>query len=130
MSSFLKNPTVVIVAGYFPKLTTTILAVVCFALGMIWAYGIQPVNFFNGSPAQLEQSFQDQWVLGAAGRYASRNSDAFAGNVQGMLQSVDDPAGIVAGLQNSDEFQAYLQSDPQFAAEFNGLVTQAQAQAP
>lgn len=130
MSSFLKNPTVQIVAGYFPKLSTIILAVVCFALGMIWAYGIQPVQYFDGSPAQLEQSFQDQWVLGAAGRYASRNSDDFNGNVLGMLRSVDNPQAVVDSLQNNPEFQTYVNSDPNYAAAFGNLVAQAQEQAP
>ncbi|MEO1665496.1 MAG: hypothetical protein AAFU54_12735 [Chloroflexota bacterium] len=116
MSSFLKNPTVAIVAGYFPKLTTTALAVVCFALGMIWAYAIAPVQYIDGNAAQLEQSFQDQWVMGAAGRWAARNAE-IDDLIRNLLAEVDDPQVIVASLQ----------SDPNYAAEAN-LLTDAQFQ--
>ncbi len=127
MSSFLKDPTVQIVAGYFPKLTTIILAVVSFALGLIWAYGIQPVQYVNGDPSQLEQSWQDQWVVGAAGRLSNANANSVEPSVEAMLQAVDDPAGIVNRLIN----------DPNYAAEagilsapaFQGVVQRAQPNA-
>lgn len=130
MSSFLKNPTVQIVAGYFPKVSTIVLAVVCFALGMIWAYGIQPVRYVNGDPSQLEQSFQDQWVLGAAARYTARNFDGEAAALtQALLERVDDPAGIVNELRNTPELanEAVWLNDPQFdqilqAAQPNAAV--------
>jgi hypothetical protein len=126
MSSFLKNPTVQIVLGYFPKVTTIALAVVCFALGMVWAYGIAPVQYVNGDPSQLQQSFQDQWVAGAAGRYAARNADN-SGNVLGMLQAVDDPQGIVQRLQTDPAYSAI--ADALTQPEFQQLVQQAQPEA-
>ena len=126
MSSLLKNPTVQIVLGYFPKPTTILLAAVCFALGMVWAYGIAPVQYVNGSPAQLEQSFQDQWVLGAAGRLAALNS-ANEGRIQALLEEVDDPAAIVAALQGDPAYSDEV--DILNSAAFQQLVQQAQPEA-
>lgn len=126
MSSFLKNPTVQIVLGYFPKVTTVALAVICFALGMVWAYGIAPVQYVNGDPSQLQQSFQDQWVAAAAGRYAARNANNDQ-NVQQMLQAVDNPQEIVQRLQTDPAYSAI--ADALTRPEFQQLVQQAQAEA-
>lgn len=128
MSSFLKNPTVQVVMNYFPTPSTILLATLCFALGMVWAYGVRPVRYVNGSPAQLEQSFQEQWVLGAAARLAELNSNN-PDRVERLLEAVDDPTGIAETLRadpaysdeidalNSPGFQQLLQQAQPDAAE-------------
>jgi hypothetical protein len=130
MLSFFKNPTVQIVMGYFPKPSTILFAMITFALGMVWAYAIAPVQYVNGEPAQLQQSFQDQWVLGAAGRYANRNANTDA-NIVALLSLVDDPAGIANRLRQIPPEDPNYTPDIQFLNDpgLQPLVDTAQAEA-
>ena len=114
--SILKDPTVKIVAGYFPKFTTLALAVISFALGMVWAYVISPTTFVDGDPVQLAQPWQDEWVRGLEARYVNRNAqiDAY---ILDLLAKVDSPEEIV--------LRTGLNADP----EFTQLVQQAQLNA-
>jgi len=117
--SIIKDSTVKIVAGYFPKITTLALVVLSFAMGLVWAYVISPTTFVDGDPVQLEQAWQDEWVLLLEARYVSyvdRNAqiDEY---ILDLLEKVDNPEEII--LRNG------LNTDPQFVE----LVQQAQGNA-
>ncbi|MFZ4826261.1 MAG: hypothetical protein ACOYLB_02795 [Phototrophicaceae bacterium] len=114
--SILKDPTVRIVAGYFPKFTTLALAVISFALGMVWAYVISPTTFVDGDPVQLAQPWQDEWVRGLEARYVNRNAQIDAYILE-LLAKVDNPEEIM--------LRTGLNADP----EFTQLVQQAQVNA-
>ncbi|PJF23227.1 MAG: hypothetical protein CUN56_02035 [Phototrophicales bacterium] len=69
--------------------------VLSFLFGMIWAYVVFPVSFYNGAPHQMSKSAQKIWVEMAAGSYygAGRIYDADA--VRGVLAYVDDPEALI-----------------------------------
>jgi len=117
MQAILQNPFLKYLYGFLPKLTTVILATVCFAIGMVFAYAT--ISFVDGDPRQLEQSWQDQWVISTEARFRAANNQAAAepGNIVNLLAAVDNPQEIVErlGLGNG---------------QFQQLAQQAQEQAP
>ena len=90
-----------------PTRQTVFLLVVAFIIGLIWAYALAPISYYDGDPSQLDQSWQDEWVRLLADRYAAVASTSATGNdfdtsmVQ-LLAAVDDPVGIVDRLQLPD----------------------------
>lgn len=70
-----------------------------FLLGLIWAYNIAPVWFYDAHPSQLEQSWQDNWVTLINDRYVSGNVDG--AEIQQLLQAVDAPDEIATRLDLS-----------------------------
>lgn len=107
---------IALLKSYLPQRNTVILITVGFIIGMIWAYGVFPVQYVNGEPAQLEQSWQDQWVLGLAARWENRNADNST-DIRNLLGSIDEPVAVVNQLDITD-------------SQFNQLAQEAQAQAP
>lgn len=94
MQAILQNPFLKYLFGFFPKLTTVILATVCFALGLIFAYGT--VSWVDGDPSRLHQSWQNEWVRGLEARLRAPQSQADGqANIAALLGAVDDPVGII-----------------------------------
>jgi hypothetical protein len=116
MQAILQNPFLKYLYGFLPNPTTVIFFAVTFTLGMVFAYGT--ISFVNGEPVQLEQSWQEQWVIGVEARFRAANNQQAANpeNIVNLLRAVDDPATIAQELQLGN-------------AEFQQLAQQAQEQA-
>src|SRR5689334_20517754 len=89
---------VILLKPYMPKPKTIIMLLVGFLIGLIWAYAIAPTIYYNADPNTLHQSWQDEWVKLLAQRYAANPNTGQ--DMPGLLAQVDDPAGIVARLEN------------------------------
>jgi hypothetical protein len=92
-----------VIKTYVPKPGLVIAVVVAFLIGLIWAYALDPVVYYDGDPWTLGQSWQDEWVRLAAERYdyaASRSvlTDEFRAGVVDTLSRVDNPVEIVNRL--------------------------------
>lgn len=78
-------------------------------IGLIWAYLIAPVVYYDADPNTLHQSWQDQWVKLLADRRAAANSNV-DNEITLLLQEVDDPVGIIDRLiTQQPEYAARLQ---------------------
>lgn len=79
-----------------PTKNTVILLVVGMLIGMISAYALFPVVFYNADPSQMSEINRDQWVkMVAASHLAQMYSDA---DVTALLQQVENPAATVDRL--------------------------------
>jgi hypothetical protein len=87
----------VVLRPFMPAGKTVALLVVGVIIGLIWAYAISPVIFYDSDPSTLEQSWQDEWVKLLADRNANANADVTANIVQ-LLATIDDPLGTVDRL--------------------------------
>ncbi len=107
MQAILQNPFLKYLYGFFPKLTTVIFGAICFTVGMVFAYAT--INFVDGDPVQLEQSWQEEWVRGLEARFRAPNSEADqqTENIVDLLRRVDDPLAIAQSNSIGDaQFQA------------------------
>ena len=85
-----------------------------FLLGLLWAYNIAPVRFFDAHPSQLAQSWQDNWVTLINDRYVSGNADS--AEIQQLLTAVDAPDKIATRLKLSPGLVALaVQAAPEAA---------------
>jgi hypothetical protein len=79
-----------------PTKQTIILLLVGLLIGIVWGYVLAPVQYYDGTPNQLNQTDRDQWIkLVSASYYAGMYDDA---TVTALLQRVEDPAGSIARL--------------------------------
>ncbi len=88
---------VIVLKPYMPSLKLIGTLLFGFFIGLIVAYALRPVIYFDGDPRTLHQSWQDQWVLMLADRYAARDRDIDADMID-RLDDVDDPLGTVNRL--------------------------------
>lgn len=115
---------------YIPKRGLVIGVVLAFLIGLVWGYGLDPVQFYNGDPSRLGQGWQDEWVRLIADRYklATSNSvitDEFRASITSLLRSVDNPSEIISrlGLSELNEFAAAAQQGSPSAPQPNILAT-------
>lgn len=81
-----QNPTAIAVAA----------AVFAMLFGIIWGYGIRPVQYYNGAPYQMNSAARDQWIqMVAAAREAGFYSDQ---DILSLLNQVENPAGNIDRL--------------------------------
>lgn len=81
-----QNPTAIAVAA----------AVLAMLFGIIWGYGIRPVQYYNGAPYQMNSAARDQWIqMVAAAREAGFYSDQ---DILSLLNQVENPAGNIDRL--------------------------------
>jgi hypothetical protein len=80
-----------------PKRKTVLVLVIGFFLGLLWAYVVAPVIYYDGDPRTLHQNFQDEWVKLLADRQDATNAD-LTDHIANLLTYVDDPLGIVDTL--------------------------------
>ena len=100
MDAILKNPFLQYLFGFLPKVKTVILATVCFALGLLFAYST--VSWVDGDPSRLHQSWQDQWALGIAARLRSPSVTEPRDTPQiliELLSAIDNPVEVVDRLK-------------------------------
>ncbi|MFQ3646944.1 MAG: hypothetical protein SNJ83_02605 [Aggregatilineales bacterium] len=83
-----------------PSKTTVALLVVGLLLGLLWGYGLAPIEFAGANPHRLNQSARDQWVLMAAGNFDRLFYDE--AETARLLAQIEDPAGTVARLLQSE----------------------------
>lgn len=82
-----------------PRRRTVLALVVGVLLGLMWAYLIAPVVFYDADPNSLHQTWQDEWVKLLADRNAAANADV-SQQITLLLRQVDDPVGIINRLIN------------------------------
>lgn len=97
----------VVLQPSMPSRSTVLLVVLVFFIGLLWAYLISPIIYYNGDPSQLEQSWQNEWVRLLADRYAAVTNTSATGpefdqSIVNLLSAVDDPLGIVEAQGISD----------------------------
>ncbi|MBI5666590.1 MAG: hypothetical protein HZC41_01160 [Chloroflexi bacterium] len=106
-----------VIKPYIPKPRQVIVVVLAFLFGLVWAYALDPVVFFNADPSQLSQSWQDEWVRLVAANYDANTANAAPSedlnqNTIILLRAVDNPQEITSrlGLTQIDDLAA--QADP------------------
>lgn len=103
----------IVIEPSMPTKQTVILLVVGLIVGLIWGWGIRPVEFYDASPNQLSQAAQDQWIKSVA---VAHDTQTFYPDdrATALLMVVSDPASAVtrmlldAGIDPADA--AALQS--------------------
>lgn len=115
---------------YVPKRGLIIAVVLAFLFGLVWGYGLDAVQYYNGNPSQMGQSWQDEWVRLIADRYTlaeqtSVPSEEFKASIIALLRSVDDPQEIVSrlGLTDLTELAAQAQQGSPTAPQPNIIAT-------
>ncbi|MBZ0292862.1 MAG: hypothetical protein K8L99_09905 [Anaerolineae bacterium] len=106
-----------------PSRQTILILVLAFIFGLIWAYAISPTIYYNGDPSQLDQSWQNEWVINVAARYeraqtAGIPSDELRQQTVRLLAAVDNPLGIAnaQGLTDPDFLALAQEAQPGKAA--------------
>ena len=94
-----------------PKRKTVLVLVMGFLIGLLWAYVVSPVIYYDGDPRTLHQNFQDEWVKLLADRQDATNAD-LTDHIASLMTYVDDPLGIVDRLL----------ADPAEAENYNKLL--------
>lgn len=97
----------VVLKPSMPSRSTVLIVVLAFIIGLLWAYAISPIIYYDGDPSQLEQGWQNEWVRLLADRYAAVTATAttspeFDQSIVNLLAAVDDPLGIVDALGITD----------------------------
>lgn len=96
----------IVIQPQLPKPRTIGLLTLAFLVGMIWAYGVAPARFYNGSPSQMSAGGRDQWVKLVAGSYtAGLYSDQ---QTLLLLQQIENPAGTVNRLIGTETGQVQV----------------------
>lgn len=115
---------------YVPKTGLIIAVVLAFLVGLIWGYGLDPIQYYNGDPSEMGQSWQDEWVRLVADRYTMATQTSvptpeFRNSIVALLRSVDNPTEIVnrLGLTQLTELAAEAQQGSPVAPQPNILAT-------
>lgn len=92
-----------VIKPYIPKPRQVLAVVLAFLFGLVWAYVLDPVIFFNADPGQLSQGWQDQWVRLVGDSYALNTANAAPSaeldqNTIILLRAVDNPQEVVSRL--------------------------------
>ena len=113
----------IILEPSMPSRQTVLILVIAFIIGLLWAYTLGRIVYYDGDPSQLEQGWQDEWVLLLADRYASVTSTSATGpefdaSIVALLSAVDNPLGIAQanGITNPAFLQLAQQAEPGKAA--------------
>lgn len=86
----------IVIQPQLPSMRSLIFMTIAFVLGLIWAYMMVPVKFYDAAPAQLSASHRDQYIKLIAGSYDAR----LYGDEQvvKLLSRVEDPAKTIERL--------------------------------
>lgn len=103
-----------------PKRKMVAALVIGVLLGLLWAYVLQPVIFYDADPVSLHQSWQDEWVKLLADRSEAANADVRE-EITLLLREVDDPVGTVSRL---------ISEQPAYAARLQAILPLAEAAQP
>jgi len=89
----------IVILPQLPKPRTALLLVLAFLFGMIWAYVIDPVQFYNGAPYQLSDEWRDRYVIAVA---SARQAEAYTDDqIVALLSQVENPSATVERLIQS-----------------------------
>ncbi len=109
----------IVLEPYMPSRQTILILILAFIFGLIWAYALSPVVYYNGDPSQLEQGWQNEWVINLAARYERAEaqgvpSDELRQQIVRLLAAVDDPLGIAnaQGITNPDFLALAQEAQP------------------
>lgn len=83
-----------------PTKSTVALLVVGLLIGLLWGYGLAPIEFAGANPHRLNQSARDQWILMAAGNFDRLFYDE--AETARLLAQVENPAAAIERLLQSD----------------------------
>lgn len=100
----------IVIQPQLPKPRTSLFLALAFVFGLVWAYIIVPVQFYDAGVSQLSSSQRDLYIILVAGSSeAGFYSDA---DVVNLIGQVENPAANVQRLINeqSGQVQAALQS--------------------
>lgn len=86
----------IVIQPQLPSLRLTGFMVLAFLFGMLWAYAISPVVFYDASPHQLSEGQRELYIKMVAGSYQAQIYDD--AQVQQLLSRVENPAGVVEAL--------------------------------
>lgn len=89
----------IVVQPQLPKSRLTGLMVFSLLFGMMWAYVLAPIVFFNGAPHQMSQAQRDQYIKLVAGSYVSGVYDE--SQTTQLLSRVEDPASAINRMLQS-----------------------------
>lgn len=98
----------IVLEPYMPRRATIISLMVGIIIGLIWAYALAPVVFYDADPRTLDQTWQDEWVRLLADRYTAATASGvttpeFDGSIVNLLRSVDNPAQIAQNIGVTDQ---------------------------
>lgn len=88
----------IMIEPQLPKYRVLGWMILSFLFGMIWAYVVFPVSFYNGAPHQMSESAQKIWVEMAAGSYYGSGRIYDAEAVRDVLAYVDDPEALIGEI--------------------------------
>jgi hypothetical protein len=104
---------------YMPRRATILAIVVGVIIGLIWAYAVAPIVFYDADPRTLDQTWQDEWVRLIYDRYAAANASGvttpdFDTSIVTLLRSVDNPQQIAqnVGIADQDFLALAQQAEP------------------
>ena len=109
----------IILEPSMPSRQTVLILVIAFIVGLVWAYSLGRIVYYDGDPSQLEQSWQNEWVQLLADRYERITSTSATGpefdqSIITLLAAVDNPLGIAQalGISNPNFLQLAQQAEP------------------
>ncbi|MCU0465306.1 MAG: hypothetical protein MUF38_12150 [Anaerolineae bacterium] len=87
---------VIVLKPQMPTVVTVVAIILAMLFGLFWGYVLSPVQYYDGAPHQLSESYRDEWIkLVAAAKAANIYNDS---DIQRYLQLVEDPSGTVDRL--------------------------------
>lgn len=89
----------IVIQPQLPSLRVLIFCTIAFVLGLLWAYNIAPVQFYNAAPSQLSPGARDQWVKFVANSYPDTYDET---TTIDLLRQVEDPVGTIDRLISAD----------------------------
>jgi hypothetical protein len=88
----------VLIKPNLPRTMVVVALVIGTLVGLVWGYNIHPTVYYDGDPASLQQTWQNEWVKLLADRYVAPTNRDLSSNIIDLLSRVDDPLGIVDTL--------------------------------
>lgn len=93
----------IVLEPYMPRRATIIALALGVIIGLIWAYGVSPVIFYDADPRTLDQSWQDEWVRLIADRYTTASASGvttseFDASIINLLRAIDHPVEVAERL--------------------------------
>jgi hypothetical protein len=99
----------IVIQPQLPKPKMLLILTLVFVFGLIWAYVIMPVQFFDAGVHQLSPNQRNLYLILVAGSYEAGFYEP--GDIVNLLRQVENPAGAIQQLinQQSGIVQASLQ---------------------
>jgi hypothetical protein len=88
----------VLIKPNLPRTMVVVALVIGTLVGLVWGYAIHPTVYYDGDPASLQQTWQNEWVKLLADRYIAPTNRDLSANIIDLLSRVDNPLGIVDSL--------------------------------